>query len=80
MRNLLEQPCYRTPLNKVRVRFMVPKVNSTKFLELISYENINMRILSGSEQRLIFSDNLLKTKFFIISKYQTYDNIKLVME
>ena len=59
---------------------MVPKVNSTKFLELISYENINMRILSGSEQRLIFSDNLLKTKFFIISKYQTYDNIKLVME
>ena len=59
---------------------MVPKVNSTKFLELISYENINMRILSGSEQRLIFSDNLLKTKFFIIWKYQTYDNIKLVME
>ena len=59
---------------------MVPKVNSTKVLELISYENINMRILSGSEQRLIFSDNLLKTKFFIISKYQTYDNIKLVME
>ena len=59
---------------------MVPKVNSTKFLELISYENINMRILSGSEQRLIFSDNLLKTKFFIIWKFQTYDNIKLVME
>ena len=59
---------------------MVQKVNSTKFLELISYENINMRILSGSEQRLIFSDNLLKTKFFIIWKYQTYDNIKLVME
>ena len=59
---------------------MVPKVSSTKFLELISYENINMRILSGSEQRLIFSDNLLKTKFFIIWKYQTYDNIKLVME
>ena len=59
---------------------MVPKVNSTKFLELISYENINMRILSGSEQRLIISDNLLKTKFFIIWKYQTYDNIKLVME
>ena len=59
---------------------MVPKVNSTNFLELISYENINMRILSGSEQRLIFSDNLLKTKFFIIWKFQTYDNIKLVME